>query len=71
VEPHCHGTGADGHELVRGFQVGGTGRSGDLGWKLFDGRDIAGLEVLEQRFAVRADFKPADAAMHPVHCCVT
>ena len=70
VEPHCHGTSSEGHELVRGFQVGGTGASGSLGWKLFDVSLIDDLRTIDQGFAPRPDFRRDDDAMHPVHCCV-
>ena len=70
VEPHCHGVSAERHELVRAFQVGGTGASGSLGWKLFDVDDVYELRIVDHTFQPRPDFKRDDDAMHPVHCCV-
>jgi hypothetical protein len=70
VEPHCHGPGVDGRELLRAYQVGGTSASGPLGWKLFDAARITSMRVLDEHFAPRPDYRADDPAMHPVHCCV-
>jgi hypothetical protein len=70
VEAHCHGTGPRGQELVRGYQIAGSSTSGALGWKLFDVARISELRGINEHFAPRADYNPADAAMHPVHCSV-
>lgn len=70
VEPYCHGRGSDGKELLRAFQIAGTSRTRGVGWKLFEVRRIVGLKVTDQEFFRRPGYNPADAAMHPVHCCV-
>ena len=70
VEPYCHGTGVDGQELLRAYQVGGTSSRGALGWKLFDASKIQALTVLHERFASRPDYNPSDSAIRPVHCRV-
>jgi hypothetical protein len=70
VEPHCHGTGPHGQELVRGYQIAGSSKSGTLGWRLFDVARISELRSVPEHFAPRADYNRVDAAMHPVHCCL-
>lgn len=70
AEPHCHGTGAEGQDFMRAYQIGGTSASGELGWKLFDMARMTGVHLLSNGFAIRPDFNADDVAMHPVHCCV-
>lgn len=70
AEPHCHGTGAEGQEFLRAYQVEGTSASGALGWKLFEVAQMTRLQLLDVGFVVRPDFNANDVAMHPVHCCV-
>ena len=70
VEPHCHGRGAEGQDFLRAYQVAGTSASGPLGWKLFDLARVRNLRVLNGSFVRRADYRPDDTSMHPVHCCV-
>lgn len=70
VQPDCHGTGANGQEFLRGYQVDGTSSTGALGWKLFEVSHMVRPHPLEQRFTPRSDFRRDDVAMHPVHCCV-
>jgi len=70
VEPHCHGTGATGVQLLRAYQIGGTSTTGHLGWKLFDITRVSSPGLLADTFVPRPDYRPDDVAMHPVHCSV-
>jgi hypothetical protein len=70
VEPHVHGLGHDGSELLRGFQVSGFSRSGQpSGWKLFKLADVRAMALTERGFAsARAGYDPDDPLMPTIHC---
>jgi hypothetical protein len=70
IEPHIHGFGQDGVELLRGYQVSGFSRSGQVsGWKMFRLAEVRAMAVTDRRFASpRAGYEPADALMPTIHC---
>lgn len=70
VEPHVHGFGEDGSELLRGFQVSGFSRSGQTsGWKLFKLAGVRAMALTERAFAAaRAGYDPDDPLMPTIHC---
>ena len=65
VEPHAYGVTAEGHEVLRCYQIGGTSSSGrPVGWKLLRVDEITSLNVEEDTFPrPRFDYDPADPAM--------
>jgi hypothetical protein len=72
VEPHAHGWGADGVELLRGYQTFGFSSSGEpTGWKTFHVTRIAGLRVEETTFRARPEFERDDPGFGRLCCAVT
>jgi hypothetical protein len=72
VEPFCHGVSTAGNEVLRGCQVGGYSRSGDLPrWRLFNVAEIRRLTVTEEAFTgKRPGYRARDSAMGRVCCHV-
>jgi hypothetical protein len=72
VEPYCHGTSGEGHELLRGYQIDGFSTSGSReGWKTFRLDTAAGLELTDRHFFRIRDPYDRDApGMATVHCRV-
>jgi hypothetical protein len=72
VEPYCHGTAANGGELLRAIQVGGSSSSGGFGFgKLWKLADIERLRVLPEVFVPDdPHYNPEDSALARIHCCV-
>jgi len=70
VEPHVHGVGKDGSELLRGYQVSGYSQSGEqFGWKMFKLDRIRAFSVTDRVFASpREGYVPDDPTMSIVHC---
>jgi hypothetical protein len=69
LEPHCHGHGKEGQELLSAYQVAPAGGSA-AGWKMFDARTLVVVAVTDERFEPRADFNPELPGMTQVHCRV-
>jgi hypothetical protein len=65
VEPHAYGLTAKDNVVLRAYQTGGSGSSGDsLGWHLFAVAKIEGLTVGEASFAgPRPDYRRGDRRM--------
>lgn len=70
VEPYCHGTAANGQELLRAYQIAGASRSGELGWRLFDVQRITELRGVNEHFFSRAEYDRVDSVIQTVHCCI-
>jgi hypothetical protein len=72
VEPYCYGISTTGKEVLRGFQIAGTGRSmRSTGWRLFDLAKVQSLEILPTRFpGTRSEYNPADRQMIQQFCCL-
>lgn len=72
VEPYCHGVSTAGHEVLRGYQIGGYSQSGNpTSWKLYEVAKMSGLSQTEQAFATnRAGYNPNDRGMSSIHCNV-
>ena len=69
VAPHILGRDAQGHELLRAFQIeGGSVGGHPVGWKLFRVERLRVLAVLGRNFAPRADFTPTDPAIVHIDC---
>jgi hypothetical protein len=61
VEPYVYGRDADGNELLRGFQVRGASRSGEVaGWKMFHVEDMTSVAVTFEAFVPRTPYDPVD-----------
>lgn len=72
VEPFCHGSGKQGQELLRAYQVGGYSESGNpVGWKLFRADQISNVIQTGEHFnGSRPLYNPLDSAMRIIHCGV-
>ena len=72
VEPYCHGSSAEGHDLLSGYQIGGFSRSGrGEGWKTFRVDAVSELLLTDQHFfRVRAGYDRNDPGVATVHCRV-
>jgi hypothetical protein len=70
IEPHIHGTGKDGEELLRGYQVSGFSRSGQSeGWKTFRLDEVRAMALTDRVFASpRIGYEPDDPLMSSIHC---
>jgi len=70
VEPHVHGFGQDGAELMRGYQVSGFSRSGQTtGWKLFRLDEVRAMALTDRSFASARDgYEPNDPLLASIHC---
>ena len=70
VEPHCHGFGTKGQELLSGYQVSGFSRSGErFGWKMFRIDEIRVLTVTGESFpGPRAGYDPHNVKIAAIHC---
>jgi hypothetical protein len=70
IEPHVHGVGKDGGELLRGYQVSGFSRSGQVtGWKTFKLDEVRAMALTDRSFASpRVGYEPQDALMSTIHC---
>ncbi len=70
VEPYCHGISARRAEVLRGVQVGGSSRSGGLGFgKLWIVAEMKNARATGERFvASDPDYNPDDSAMSRIHC---
>ena len=70
VEPFCCGIHkTTGNAVLRGYQTGGYGESGEPdGWKLFRIDDMSTLTVTENTLNIsRPDYNPVDKAMSTIY----
>jgi hypothetical protein len=72
VAPYCHGTTAQGREVLRAIQVEGESASGGFGFgKLWLIDEISHLSVTDQPFSPNdPNYNPNDKAIHSIHCRV-
>jgi hypothetical protein len=68
VEPHCYGLTTKGNEAIRAYQVDGYSSSRKMGWKLYDLSKAYNIEVLDETFEVRDDYKKGDKGMSRIFC---
>lgn len=68
VEPHCYGLTTKGNEAIRAYQVDGYSSSGRMGWKLYDLGKADNIEILDETFEVRSDYKRGDKGMSEIFC---
>ena len=68
VEPHCYGITTKGNESIRAFQIDGYSSSGKMGWKLYDLSKAKNIQVLEESFKIRNDYKKGDKNMSRIYC---
>lgn len=67
VEPHCYGKTTAGNEGLRAFQIGGYSSSGKMGWKMYDLGKAEDINLLDDTFDVRDDYKQGDKGMSQIH----
>ncbi len=71
VEPHVYGLDGGGRELLRCYQLAGESASRErAGWKLLQVDSVAGVEVLDVRFVLRAGYNPDDPTIREVLACI-
>lgn len=64
VEPHAYGRDKSGDEILRCYQTSGGSNSGEkVGWKLLKVREVFSLNLLNQKFEARKEYKRGDKAM--------
>lgn len=67
VEPHIYGVLGSGLHALSGYQIAGTSRGGELGWKNFHLRDMSQVEPLDRHFPrPRPDYNPDDKRFRKV-----
>lgn len=72
VEPHQHGTGPDGEEILFAYQLSGDSSSGrPAGWKVFHVDRVTQVRDTRTRFlAPRPDYRPTDRWIVAEHCAL-
>lgn len=69
VEPYIHGLSIAGHELMRGYQIGGFSHSSeDSGWRLFEVEKMGAIARTETKFHTRPDYSRNDSKIVSIHC---
>ncbi|WP_288437221.1 hypothetical protein [uncultured Chryseobacterium sp.] len=67
VEPHCYGETTAGNEGLRAYQIDGYSSSGKTGWKMYDLGKADYIDVTEDTFDVRNDYKRGDKGMSKIY----
>lgn len=67
VEPHCYGETTAGNEGLRAYQIGGYSSSGKMGWKMYDLGKADDIDVTDDTFDVRIDYKRGDKGMSEIY----
>ncbi len=72
VEPFCHGVSTAGHEVLRGYQIGGYSKSAsEPPWRLYLVSKMSSLEITDQSFnGIRPEYNPNDSMMSTIYCRV-
>lgn len=65
VEPHCHGHGRAGQEILSAYQIAGPT---EPGWKMFEVESLIDVLITETKFTPRIDFNPENPGMSQIHC---
>jgi hypothetical protein len=70
VEPHAHGISTAGHEVIRCYQVRGSGSDGkSTGWHLMTVSKIVGLKAMEETFSKPRDgYRKGGKGMSTIFC---
>jgi hypothetical protein len=64
VEPHAYGRDKYGDEILRCYQTSGGSESGEwAGWKLLKVREVFSLDLTNDNFLARPEYKRNDKAM--------
>lgn len=66
VEPHCYGLTLKGNEGLRAYQIDGYSSSGSMGWKMYDLSKADNIQVSDDTFEVRSDYKQGDKGMSQI-----
>ena len=67
VEPHCYGLTTKGNEAIRAFQTDGYSSSGKMGWKMYDLSKTDDIQVSDEIFEIRDDYKKGDKGMSKIY----
>jgi hypothetical protein len=72
VEPHCHGRGNEGHDLLRAYQLTGHSQSGQFsGWKMFRVDQMIDITLTAEQFpGPRPGYDRSDDLMREIYCQV-
>lgn len=72
VEAYIYGANRNGKEYIRGFQIGGTSCTEEVGWKMFDVSQIQAMTVIpQQHFAnARKGYAKTDPVITTVYAQV-
>jgi hypothetical protein len=70
IEPHCHGHGHAGQELLSAFQRAAAPGDAAAGWKMLNVEKLVAFDVTDERFEVQPDFNPEAPGVAQVHCQV-
>ena len=64
VEPHAYGRDKGGDEILRCYQTSGGSESGEReGWKLLKVQEVISLNLINDEFSIRQEYKRNDKAM--------
>ncbi|EOG6896196.1 conserved hypothetical protein [Flavobacterium psychrophilum] len=67
VEPHCYGKTTAGNEGLRAYQIDGFSSSGKMGWKMYDLGKADDIDVSDEHFSTRNDYKRGDKGMSEIY----
>ncbi|MBN1693348.1 MAG: hypothetical protein JW845_07330 [Dehalococcoidales bacterium] len=70
IQPHAYGLSLRRHEVIRGYQVGGTSGSGRIPcWRLFEVNEIIALIVTQEHFLSEANgYARGDKDISTIFC---
>lgn len=67
VEPYCYGKTTAGNEGLRAYQIDGFSSSGKMGWKMYDLGKADDIEVSDEPFSTKNDYKRGDKGMSEIY----
>jgi hypothetical protein len=69
VEPHAYGRDKSGEEVLRCYQISGGSESGERsGWKLLKVAEVSSLNITNNSFMRRPDYRRNDKDMAYIFC---
>ena len=68
VEPHCYGLTTKGNEAIRAYQIDVYSSSGKMGWKMYDLSKAENIQILDEPFEIRDEYKKGDKGMSEIYC---
>lgn len=67
VQPYCYGVSKAGNDVLRAFQIDGYSSSNKMWWRLYTVKKMQGIEVLDDNFIIRNDYKRGDKDMIKIY----